>query len=56
MADPPQYPDGDDSDEGPDRKKETPRWLTALGILMAVVVIGLVVFLHLAGIVGPGLH
>ena len=56
MAQPPRYPDGGDSDAQPERKPGTPHWVSVLGILIAVMVIALFVYLHLAGIVGPGAH
>ncbi len=56
MAQPPPYPDGGVSDGPQERDERTPRWKTALGILIPVIVIGLIVYAHLAGIVGPGAH
>ena len=56
MAQPPPYPDAADTDAASERDERTPRWKTVLGILIALIVIGLIAYLHLAGIVGPGAH
>jgi hypothetical protein len=56
MAQPPPYADGGGADGGPEREPGKPRWVTVLGILIAVIVIALFVYLHLAGILGPGAH
>jgi hypothetical protein len=56
MAQPPRYPDGADTDTGPDLDEGTPRWKTVLGIAVVAVVIIVLAYLHLAGIVGPGAH
>ena len=56
MTQPPPFPDDGVSDGAPKRDERTPRWKTALGILIAVIVIGLIAYAHLAGIVGPGAH
>lgn len=34
----------------------TPRWLSALGIVIAILLAVGFVFLHLSGAIGPGLH
>lgn len=56
MAQPPSYPDGGVSDGAPKQDERASRWKTVLGILIALIVIGLIVYAHLAGIVGPGAH
>jgi len=59
MADPPPYPDtGDDTGVGPDRGSatSTPRWVSVLGIIIAIVLVLLFVVLHLTGTLGPGAH
>lgn len=56
MAQPPAFPDSGNSDQEPERDARTPRWMAALGVLIAAVVVALLVYLHLAGIVGPGAH
>jgi hypothetical protein len=33
-----------------------PRWLTVLGVVVAVLVVLMFVVLHLTGAVGPGVH
>jgi hypothetical protein len=33
-----------------------PRWLTVLGVVVAVLVVLMFVLLHLTGAVGPGVH
>jgi hypothetical protein len=56
MADPPRYPDtGDDSGDG-QSARSAPRWLTVLGIAIAIALIVLFVVLHLTGTLGPGAH
>jgi hypothetical protein len=59
MADPPRYPDtGDDTGLGRDRGSATgtPRWVSVLGIIIAIALVLLVVVLHLTGTLGPGAH
>ena len=56
MTQPHRYPDHAGKDAGPDRDGGRPRWRTALGILIAAILIVVVAYLHLAGIVGPGAH
>jgi hypothetical protein len=55
----PPYPDrGDETDARPDRGPATgaPRWVSKVGIVVAVGLILLVVVLHLTGTIGPGAH
>jgi hypothetical protein len=47
------YPD-DPADRG--SSDGPPRWVTVLGIAVAVVVVLVFVALHLSGAVGPGAH
>ena len=53
MADPPPYPD---TGVGPDggSPTSTPRWVIALGIIIAIALVLLFVVLHLTGTLGPG--
>ena len=57
MADPPPYPDdtGDESGDG-GSVRSRPRWVTVLGIIIAIALILLFVVLHLTGTLGPGAH
>jgi hypothetical protein len=43
---------------GPERRSADgpPRWITVLGVAVAVLVVLMFVFLHLSGAVGPGVH
>jgi hypothetical protein len=56
MTQPHPYPDDIDRGQEPERDERTPRWKAVLGVLVAAIVIVVVVYLHLAGIVGPGAH
>ncbi len=67
MADPPHMPDphpyphtDSDGDTGVRLDREsttsTPRWMTALGIIIAILLVLAFVVLHLTGALGPGLH
>ena len=59
MADPPSYPDtGEDRSVGPDGGSPTgtPRWVSVLGIVIAIALVLLLVVLHLTGVLGPGAH
>lgn len=59
MADLPSHPDsGNDADgrPAPEPASRTPRWVTVVGIIIAIVVVGLVAALHLTGVIGPGGH
>ncbi|MGH2532858.1 MAG: hypothetical protein ACRDJW_11220 [Thermomicrobiales bacterium] len=59
MAHPPPYPDrGDDTGVGTDRGPTagTPRWVSVVGIIIAIGLVLLMAVLHLTGSVGPGAH
>ena len=48
---------GDDTGVGADhRPTAAPRWVSVLGIVIAIVLLLLIVVLHLTGILGGGLH
>jgi hypothetical protein len=59
VADPLRSPEpGDQARRGADGggARGTPRWLLILVVIVAVALLGLMVFLHLTGSLGPGLH
>jgi hypothetical protein len=59
MAELPSHPDTDnDAGQRPagGPASGTPRWLTVVGIIVAIVVVALVAVLHLTGVIGPGAH
>jgi len=59
MADLPPYPDtGDASGVGPGHgpTTSTPRWVSVLGIIIAIGLVLLFIVLHLIRDVGPGVH
>ena len=58
MADPLRSPeDADRARRRPeDASRGTPRWVVAVAIILAIALLGLIVFLHLSGAIGPGTH
>ncbi len=59
MADPSRSPGtGDDARRGPGRAapRSRPRWVVILVVAVAIALVGLMVFLHLTGALGPGVH
>jgi len=59
MADPVRSPESpDDAGRSPDRgpASGSPRWKVIAAIIIAVALLGLIVFLHLSGAIGPGAH
>jgi hypothetical protein len=55
---PPRYPDAEDTGVERDSRSGggAPRWITVLGIVIAVLVVLTLIVLHLTGAVGPGVH
>ncbi len=59
MADPLRSPDDTDgARRGPeqDASRGKRRWMVVVAIGLAIALLGLVVFLHLSGAIGPGIH
>jgi hypothetical protein len=59
MADPLRSPeDADSARRRPDQSapRSTRRWVVVVGIVLAIALLGLIVFLHLSGAIGPGTH
>jgi hypothetical protein len=59
VADPPAYPrPGDDAGVGPSSRSTAgaSRWLSVVGIVIAIAFVLLIVVAHLTGVIGPGLH
>ena len=59
MADPPRSPETEeDTGVGSDRgaASGTPRWVFVLGIIIAIALVMMIVFLHLTGTLGAGVH
>jgi len=59
MADPVRFPkDADRARQGPgqDAPSGAPRWVVVVTIVLAVALLGLLVFLHLNGVIGPGIQ
>ena len=59
MADRPSSPETEaDTYRVPDGGAPTsrPRWVLVLVVIVTVALVGLLVFLHLTGALGPGLH
>jgi hypothetical protein len=34
----------------------TPRWVVAVGLVLAVALVALIMLLHVSGVMGPGIH
>jgi hypothetical protein len=59
MADLPSHPDTDNNagrEPGRGPTTGTPRWVNVVGIVLAILVVGLLVALHLTGVLGPSGH
>jgi hypothetical protein len=48
----------DDARQDPDQgaARGTSRWVVLVGIVIVAALLGLIVFLHLTGAIGPGVH
>jgi hypothetical protein len=49
---------GDDARHDPDEgaPSGTSRWVVLVGVVIVAALLGLIVFLHLTGAIGPGAH
>jgi hypothetical protein len=56
MADPPHHPDISDDTGKSGSATGSPRWVSVLGIIIAIVLVLIVVVLHVTGTLGPGAH
>jgi hypothetical protein len=59
MADLPSHPDTDDAGARHGREpttNRTPRWMSVVGIAIAIVGVVVLIALHLTGVLGPGAH
>ena len=64
MADPLHSPeDADRARRGPEQDASggspstgTQRWVVVIAVGLAIALLGLIVFLHLSGAIGPGIH
>jgi hypothetical protein len=59
MANPLRSPeDADRARRGPeqDASRGTRRWVVVVAIGLAIALLGMIVFLHLSGAIGPGIH
>jgi hypothetical protein len=55
----PSHPDTDNNagrEPGRGPTTGTPRWVTVVGIIIAIVVVVLLAALHVTGVIGPGAH
>jgi hypothetical protein len=43
-------------DAGPDGGGGIKRWVLVAAILIGIAMLGLMIFLHLSGVIGPGVH
>jgi hypothetical protein len=58
MADPHRSPEDAKARRGaaPDAPTGGPRWKVVVAIVLVIALLGLIVFLHLSGAIGPGTH
>jgi hypothetical protein len=59
MTDPSHSPEtGDEArqESDPGGTGATSRWVVLVGIVVVAILLGLIVFLHLSGAIGPGIH
>jgi len=49
---------GDEARQGIDHERTggTSRWVVLVGMVIVAALLGLIVFLHLTGAIGPGVH
>jgi hypothetical protein len=58
MADPLRSPEDTNAPRGsdPGSPNGRPRWALVVSIVIAIALLGLIIFLHVSGAIGPGIH